>query len=808
MRDALSIFLVLWATVAQAAITRDSCDNRGATNATSVQFTVGTAGYTSGDFCLAAVSIVKGDVSGVTMTAPGGWTLITQQTGANPLVNGTAIKTGYWYLADCCPTCPTTAKTWTWTFSTNVDSDGTIMWYKGVSVATPIDVADGQTNASSASQDAPSITTTVNGDMLVAFYAIASTATSWTAPTGFNACADRGQNSTVRISGSNKIQASSGATGIVTATAQAAGVGMGELIALEQEAPTATPTQSVTSTPTNTPTVPATSTSTVTPTDTATDTPTLTPTPVFTDTPTDTPSVTPTSPPSGHCVWCHSCTPGPDYCIDNFIGDSGNAVDNCQLTSACGAITGPSAGTCGDATCGPPGVATVTQAPTFTQTPTDTPTDTPTGTVTDTPTDTPTAVVSPTHTAEPCTPGAATITQVQDLGTFSSPSSFTVPTNADCLGAGNPIPCCTGFGTGTCLGYIARHHVVIMVPEPLHPDATCISFSGFLDTQANFYTCPDGIVVGVVLTQLNPGDLIPYPYSNTTDPIHVYDYFGIEAHSSVGRCFTTEEALWSCCSACGFAALSDVSLAVQATTGTCGFTPPRFSVVSGSVAIPIGGDCSDCLFPSTDTIDGATEKQGCVTCDVAPETPLPTDTPGGSPSATPTNTPTAQPTVTMIVVPPTLTPTATPTGAGVCMPNTPTPTPCVTMPPVKIFAIPRPGVVDLAENRFSKEPEETFAIACMYSRQMRHDERIVSDTFTCDPIFNINHQDATPAELLQECTRPVCACDWIDEQRVVWTVFNGTDGCSYQNRFTAVANTGRTLICEVRMDVATVHLEP
>lgn len=157
-------------------------------------------------------------------------------------------------------------------------------------------------------------------------------------------------------------------------------------------------------------------------------------------------------------------------------------------------------------------------------------------------------------------------------------------------------------------------------------------------------------------------------------------------------------------------------------------------------------------------------------------------------------------------VPPTATPrscvTVTPSPLHRCAVFTPTPiatpTPCLVMTPVKIFAVPRHGEVDVAENQFNKEPEETFAIACMFSREMRHDERIVVAEVHSHTLFGVN---CGPDD-------GVVGCSGIDEQRIITVVHDGTDGCGYQITMKETANSGRVLICNMRMDVHNVDLGP
>ena len=145
------------------------------------------------------------------------------------------------------------------------------------------------------------------------------------------------------------------------------------------ETPTVTPTSTPTETPTDTPTVTPTDTPTQTPTDTPTQTPTETPTSTPTDTPTSTPTDTPTSTPTD----TPTSTPTDTPTVTPTDTPTATPTDTPTVTP----------------TSTPTDTPTVTPTDTPTATPTDTPTITPTSTPTDTPTVTPTITDTPTPTS-------------------------------------------------------------------------------------------------------------------------------------------------------------------------------------------------------------------------------------------------------------------------------------------------------------------------------------------------------------------------------------------------------------------------
>ena len=124
-----------------------------------------------------------------------------------------------------------------WTFSSSVGSAGGIQAFSGVNTSTPIDVELGQSNASSLTQSAPSVTPATTRTMIVTSHSFASAAT-WTPPAGMTEAFDVASQAVpsaagVSIEGDFVLQPLAAATGIKSATASAnADVGNTQIIAL------------------------------------------------------------------------------------------------------------------------------------------------------------------------------------------------------------------------------------------------------------------------------------------------------------------------------------------------------------------------------------------------------------------------------------------------------------------------------------------------------------------------------------------------------------------------------------------------
>ncbi|MGH9895810.1 MAG: hypothetical protein ACREA0_28255, partial [bacterium] len=182
------------------------------------------------DVMVAAIAVRGGSSTTIT-TVPAGWTLVPG--GTNPIDNGTILKLAVYYKV------ATAAEpaNYTWQFSSSQKASGGIQAYVNVDTATPIDVALGQTTPSANDHTTPNITTTLDGAMLVASFATA-TSTNWVPQTpGLNERYDVNSlggppPGRTASEGTDILQATGGATGTLTSRAGAAAVGITHLIAL------------------------------------------------------------------------------------------------------------------------------------------------------------------------------------------------------------------------------------------------------------------------------------------------------------------------------------------------------------------------------------------------------------------------------------------------------------------------------------------------------------------------------------------------------------------------------------------------
>ena len=182
-------------------------------------------GTQAGDVMLA--SIVSND-DDPAFTAPPGWTLVGQDTVRNLLRQAIYVK-----VADAAE-----PAAYTWTTSTQRRLAGGITSYTGVDSASPVDThAIVVSTVASTTITAPSITTQVDGDLLVFFAAVNAEGTI--APPGgmterWEAAAPRaGSTRDATAAGADEPLPLAGATGPRTATASQAGRSIAALVALQ-----------------------------------------------------------------------------------------------------------------------------------------------------------------------------------------------------------------------------------------------------------------------------------------------------------------------------------------------------------------------------------------------------------------------------------------------------------------------------------------------------------------------------------------------------------------------------------------------
>lgn len=202
------------------------------------------AGTVDGDVLIAAFLDRQASATKVQLLS--GWTEIRN----DPFVAPVAFLTSFYKVASSEPS------SYTWTMSPNANCSGGIAAYSGVDTTTPIDVTGvGQVNASSTSVTAPAITPTSANVLLVFVGGLGgSTSPTWTPPGSMNERFEAVNSAAniVAVELADEVYNNPGvSTGTRVATASAAAVNAGQLIALRPasggspvtiSAPTATAT--------------------------------------------------------------------------------------------------------------------------------------------------------------------------------------------------------------------------------------------------------------------------------------------------------------------------------------------------------------------------------------------------------------------------------------------------------------------------------------------------------------------------------------------------------------------------------------
>jgi hypothetical protein len=175
------------------------------------------AGQQSGDVLVAVI-----DVKAVpTVTTPAGWTLVSNT------INGSAMRQlVYWRVATGASEPPS----YTWTYNENRAASGSILAYAGVNTADPIQTFSAGLG-STTSITAPSVTTTVDGSMIVGGFGINADSTI-TPPPGMTERGEIVSATRLRTEVCDVLLTSAGATGDQVATAATAAASVGQLIAL------------------------------------------------------------------------------------------------------------------------------------------------------------------------------------------------------------------------------------------------------------------------------------------------------------------------------------------------------------------------------------------------------------------------------------------------------------------------------------------------------------------------------------------------------------------------------------------------
>jgi RHS repeat-associated protein len=198
--------------------------NSATTTGTTLTITK-PSGVAANDVLVGSVAVTP---SSATITPPADWTLVRRTDNAAPTANSLAV---YYKVAS-----GSEPASYAWSTSGASFTVGGVQAFSGVDTATPIDIENGQTTASSLTHATPSLTTTVANTMVVSSHAFASSRT-WTPPSGMTESFDRpsGSNNATGLSieGNRVLQPLAAATGAKTATAAGyADAGNAHLLAL------------------------------------------------------------------------------------------------------------------------------------------------------------------------------------------------------------------------------------------------------------------------------------------------------------------------------------------------------------------------------------------------------------------------------------------------------------------------------------------------------------------------------------------------------------------------------------------------
>lgn len=183
------------------------------------------AGATTDDVLVANITVQGGTAT--TVTAPPGWTLVS---GTNS--NGTAVRTASYYRVLTSADAATSS--WTFTFNTSREAAGGIAAYVGANTANPIDVSAVQTNASTTSHLAPSVTPTKHGSKVITIVGAVGGTTFTPATGGMTERYDIASSGTNRVSTTleDGNQAATAATGNKQVNSGLAGVSVAYTLAL------------------------------------------------------------------------------------------------------------------------------------------------------------------------------------------------------------------------------------------------------------------------------------------------------------------------------------------------------------------------------------------------------------------------------------------------------------------------------------------------------------------------------------------------------------------------------------------------
>lgn len=199
--------------------------NNNSTNGVAVTLTL--PAFSTGD--LGVIGMVT---NGAPLTAPSGYTLIRSTT-----ITGTGLQLNTYYrilqAGDANPTVNGAAMA------------AILSAFSGTNTSTPLDVENGQTQATTTAGTAPSVTTTQANDLMVHFTAAQSSPTQ-TPPTSYTEPANGdllGGGSSTHLGVAYLIGQAAGATGTISSTLSAANNNAAHIAAFKEAGGAASPEQ-------------------------------------------------------------------------------------------------------------------------------------------------------------------------------------------------------------------------------------------------------------------------------------------------------------------------------------------------------------------------------------------------------------------------------------------------------------------------------------------------------------------------------------------------------------------------------------
>jgi hypothetical protein len=199
----------------------------GANNGSATSLVIpAPSGVQAGDVMIACIA-ARGNPN---LTAPAGWTLVRLD------MNGFTLRQGiYWKVATA-----SEPASYTWVLSNAQAASGGIIAYSGVNTSNPIDVSSAAiSSVTGTAATAPSITTTVNGAMVIGFFGAARNSPI-NPPSGMTERFDAVSNGGTypqATEGADLLQATAGATGDKTATWTGTSHWIGQQVALRPSGP-------------------------------------------------------------------------------------------------------------------------------------------------------------------------------------------------------------------------------------------------------------------------------------------------------------------------------------------------------------------------------------------------------------------------------------------------------------------------------------------------------------------------------------------------------------------------------------------